>query len=298
MWPFQRNRDPDAGRIDPADGDPTARALAGFMRAGDWRGVRDILAEATEPDTRACLLESAVEAGGAGDWIGGWARAEPDSTLPGLVRGCHATRDDPAAAERILGDVVRRDPDEVTARTWLLISGRRLGIGADEARDRFDQVVRRWPGHLIGYEQRMRYLSLRACGTGRQMFAFAREAMLKAKPGSLLPGLLPLAHLEQAATMTAGAARDYLHEATVRADLLTAAGHSLFHPDFAPAIGWTRRANVFAAAFHLAGEHHAAARVFDLIGDRVSARPWIFFDPTDPVRLFTGARTEAYNRRF
>jgi hypothetical protein len=145
MWPFKKRRQPVGLVIDPTQGDPRARALIDAFGARDWRTARDVLVAASDPDTRAYLMEIVGDVDGVQDWIGEWADAEPDSTLPLLVRGCHAvhwaweargalraeytTKDQfrefshrLRAAENLLDEVVDRDPDDVTARTWLVMS--------------------------------------------------------------------------------------------------------------------------------------------------------------------------------
>jgi hypothetical protein len=44
---------------------------------------------AADPDDQAFLMEVAADAEGVQDWIGEWIAAEPDATLPVLLRGCH-----------------------------------------------------------------------------------------------------------------------------------------------------------------------------------------------------------------
>lgn len=47
---------------------------------------------AADPDEMAFLMEAVGGVDGIQDWIGDWMDAEPESTLPVLVAGCHAVR--------------------------------------------------------------------------------------------------------------------------------------------------------------------------------------------------------------
>ncbi|MBF9132873.1 DUF4034 domain-containing protein [Plantactinospora sp. S1510] len=319
MWPFRKRRErptPTPGLvIDPAYGDPQARALINALSIQDWRTARDILTAETDPDTRAFLMEAVGKVDDVQDWIGEWVGAEPDSTLPMLVQGCHAvhwawearggkraeyTGQDQfreffrrlRIAENLLDDVVARDPDDVTAWTWLVTSSRGRQVDADEARRRFDEVVKRHPGHVVAHEQRLQYLCAKWFGSEEQMFSFAREATAAAPDGSVLPELLAVAHIEKWLEMPGEESDAYMQSGEVRADLLTAAEKSIFHPAFRRPSGWVPRVSTFALALELAHEFEAAARVFELLGDNVSEWPWLYV--REPVAAFVTSREWVY----
>jgi hypothetical protein len=318
MWPFTRNSGP---AIDPAYGDPRARVLLDALTAGDWRTARDVFAATADPQELAYLMEAAAQIDGIQDWIGDWIAAEPESTLPVLVRGCSgvawAWRARGAAgakytkeeqfreffrrlkiAENALDEVVARDPAEVTAWTWLVTSARGRQVDPQEAQRRFDAVVERCPHHVLAHEQRLQYLCAKWFGSDDQMFDFARTATAAAPKGSLLPVLVAHAHLEKWLALSVGDDKAHLTNPAVRAELLAAAEQSILHPEFTPRGNWTRRANFFAMSLHLAGEHDAAARVFDLLGDQPSERPWDYLGlGNNPAARFAKARRDAYARR-
>ncbi|MFG1674584.1 DUF4034 domain-containing protein [Micromonospora sp. NPDC049282] len=297
--------------LDPAFGDPVARALVDALEARDWRAARDVLTPVTDPDDRAYLMEAAGRVGGVQDWIGEWVSAEPDSTLPVLVRGCHAVywawearggrraehtgqdqfrefRKRLLLAENLLDEVVARDPDDVTARTWLVVTSRGRQVDPDEAAARFDAVVTRHPGHQVAHEHRLQYLCPKWFGTEEAMFSHARQATAAAPAGSMLPALIAAAHLEKWLELPAGEDDAYMRSDEVGAELLAAADRSILHPTFRPGAGLAPRAGLFALALELAHEFEAAARVFDLLGDRVSEWPWAYVG--EPVAAFVRSR--------
>ena len=316
MWRFRRTP-----VIDPAYGDPRARALLTALGARDRQTVREIFLTAAGPDDHACLMEVATGADGVQDWIGEWVAAEPDATLPLLLQGCHAvswaweargaryarfTREEQfreffrrlTFAENCLNEVVDRDPHEVTAWTWLTLSARGRQVDPEEAAARFAEVTKRVPEHLVAHEQRLQYLCGKWFGSHQEMFAFARESAARASYGSMLPELLVVAHLEYWLSLPSGEDDAYLISGPVRADVVTAAEHSVLHTAFVPRFGWPPRANTFAMALTMTGEYARAARVFDLIGDRVTEWPWSYRTIVgSPARKFVAARREAYRNR-
>ncbi|GAA2567734.1 hypothetical protein GCM10010435_46860 [Winogradskya consettensis] len=317
MWPFKKSRSPEL-TADPAGGDPRARLLIDALTARDWRTAKDVLAGVTDPDARAYLMEAAANVSGVQEWIREWIDAEPDSTLPVLVKGCHAvnwaweargakraeyTQQEQfrdffhrlRIAENALDEVIDRDPADVTARTWLVTTSRGRQIDADEARARFDAVAARHPFHVVAHEQRLQYLCKKWFGSHEEMFAFAREATAAAPAASLIPELIFIAHIEMWLTLPGGEDAEYIGTEEVAAELHAAAEKSIFHPDLEFTHGWIPRANAFAMGFDLAGESEAAARVFDLLGDNVGG--WIWAYRGDAVTQFREARDRAYAHR-
>ncbi|WP_430782359.1 DUF4034 domain-containing protein [Actinoplanes sp. G11-F43] len=316
MWPFQRTPS-----IDPAQGDPRARTLITALTGQDRDTIRQIFTETTDHDERAFLMATADDVPGVQDWITGWITDEPESTLPLLIRGCHAvawawdarggrlaryTSSDKFAefhrrlkiAENCLDEVTDRDPDEVLAWAWLTTSARGRQVPTDTATERFRQVTKRAPHHLLAHEQRLQHLCRKWAGSHAEMFAFAREATAGAPPGHLLPNVLAIAHLEYWLSLPGGEDAAYMTTPLVRADLRTAAEQSILHPAFTRTPGWASRANTFAMALHMAGEYQYAAHVFDLIGDHVTEWPWFYRTLFgSPARTFAKARRDVHRSR-
>ncbi|GLW30144.1 DUF4034 domain-containing protein [Actinoplanes regularis] len=314
MWPF-------AAKIDPTLGDPRARALLTALRTADRATVREIFTATTDPDERAFLMVAADDVPGVQDWIGQWIADEPESTLPVLIRGCHAVswaweaRGSRRAnvtskssfqeffrrlriAENCLDEVIERDPDEVLAWTWLTTSARGRQIPAEQAAARFREVTKRAPFLLHAHEQRLQYLCRKWFGSHQEMFAFAREATASAPAGHPLPGVLASAHIEYWLDLPAGQDDTYMTTPAVRADLIAAAEKSVLHPDFVKVAGWATRANTLAMALHMGQEFAHAARVFDVIGDNVTEWPWFYRTLFGgPARKFAQARRDAYRAR-
>lgn len=113
------------------------------------------------------------------------------------------------------------------------------------------------------------------------MHAFARDAMLAAPAGSPLGHLVAEAHIEHWLDLEKDARGSYLTSKQVRASLHEAADRSVRHPAYRQQRGWPAVHNVFAMAFFFARDYHAAADLFQVIGDHVTMFPWgyAFADP-------------------
>ncbi len=307
--------------IDPAFGDPELARLRHAMSIGDWPSARAILDSAGDPDDLATLIDVAASVPGCEEWLPEVVRADLQATLPLLLYGTraiawaweartgllakHVSRDQFALfferlriAEDGLQGVVRREPDNTTARYELVIVARGLQLGVDDTRQRFDQVISRHPGHVRAHQQMLQQLCLKWDGSHEAMHAFARDAMLRAPAGSPLGHLVAIAHLEHWAYLTRDKpANRYLRSREVLASLHEAANRSVRHPDYRPQRDWPVVHNVFALVFSLAGDRQAAAEQFDLIGDLATEFPWQYLDGRDPGRRFRALRDEVYSNR-
>ncbi|MEU4618386.1 DUF4034 domain-containing protein [Actinoplanes sp. NPDC023801] len=310
MWPFTRTP-----VIDPTHGDPRARALMNALAVQDRNTVRACLADVHDPDARAFLISLAADVPGVQDWIPRWVEEEPDSTLPLLLRGCHAVwwaweaRGAAYAkhtsqeqfdeffrrlrlAENCLDEVTRRTPEDTTAWAFLTASARGRQIGPEEAAARFDAVVKYAPEHVMAHEQRLQYLCAKWSGSHEEMFAFARESASKATPGSQVHNIVAAAHIEYWLRLPSGEDQEHMRHPQVRQELIAAANQSVLHPSFRFVPGWPSRANTFAMALHMSGEFGWAARVFDVVGDHVTDWPWSYRG--NAAKRFVSARKDAY----
>lgn len=320
MWPFSRKKQVATPTlvIDPAYGDPTTRVLIDAMGKRDWRTAKDVFDDARDPDVRAFLMEAVSRVDGVQDWIPEWVAAEPDSTLPVLVRGCHAVhwaweaRGGKRAeytsgeqfrefarrlklAENLLDEVVARDPDDVTAWTWLVMTARGRQVGRAEAQKRFDEVVRRHPLHIVAHEQYLQFLCAKWSGSDELMFDFARKATAAAPDGSWLSEMIAIAHLEKWMSLPGGEDAEWVKQPQVREEIVAAAAKSYLHPDFRIGPGWVPRVAMFALLCEFVEAFEAAGHAHDLLGDQVSEWPWQYCG--DPVEAFLRGRAYVHENR-
>jgi hypothetical protein len=305
--------------IDPAMGDEAAVTLRAALASRNWPMVREVLTNAEHPDDRAFYLDVCGTVPGVQESIGEWAAAEPQSYLHQLVRGCHAVRgawdllserfitngreqhyqlfaDRLRFADACLQDVVGRNPDEVAAWAFMVSIARGLRMHVDHVRHRFTEAVRRHPTSLKAHAEMMFTLCQRWQGSHQQMNAFVTEAAKNSPPGSLLPYLVPLGHIEVTLDLEGPIRPEYMQTTRVRTALADAAEQSVFHPaaDLGP--GWQEAANTFALAFDLSGDRRAAAAVFEMLGPVVTRHPWNYLGHGNEVDAFAAARSRALMR--
>lgn len=305
--------------IDPSMADPAAAHLRTWLAQRNWPAIREFVTSVTDADDRAFYLGIAAEVDGVQEWIGEWVAAESYSTLPLLVQGSHAVHWAWRArgaksseltgqeqfreffrrlrfAENCLDEVVERDPEDVTAWTFLVKSARGRQVDRTEAQRRFDEVVKRHPYHRIAHSQMLQYLCKKWFGSHEEMFAFARDATSAAPPGSPLANLIAEAHIEKWLDLPSGEDVSYMTQPEVIAELHAAADRSVRHPYYRPQPGWPTVHNSFAFAFVCAGEWAAAVEQLDIIGDRATDWPWSYFR-ADAGSAFLELREQAYRNR-
>jgi hypothetical protein len=302
--------------VDPCLGDPAARALQGWLTQRNWPAARDFLQTVTDPDDLSFYIGVCADVAGVQDWIEQWIAAEPQSTLPLLVRGAHgvhwaweargAARADQTSeeqfreffrrlkmAENCLDAVIERDPSDATAWSFLVTSGMGRQLDRAEVERRFAGAVARHPWHLRAHNAMLQYLCEKWYGSHEDMFAFARQAAAKAPAGSPLAGLVADAHIEYWLDLPSGDDAKYMSQPEVIAELNAAADQSVRHPAFQRRPGWLRIHNTFAFAFVCAGDWRSAAQQFDIIGDMLTEWPWRYFR-NDGVSAFLELRDDAY----
>ena len=195
-------------------------------------------------------------------------------------------------AERLLIDVVARQPDNVQAWHLRLTTARGLGLGQSETRRRYDHAARHEPHFLAAQQSLLQQLCPKWTGSLQRLHAFALECAQAAPPGSLNGVLVVQAHLEHWATLSGKDAAEYLRSPKVRDEVTAAASHSLLHPAFRPVYPWVNAHGWFALYQSLVGNLPAAAVHFRAVGPFSPSQPWSdFFD--DPQKRFQLHRAAA-----
>ncbi|WP_155369080.1 hypothetical protein [Catellatospora vulcania] len=283
--------------IDPFFHDDGAARLSQALLARDWPTARDLLIGAEDSDTLSLYVEIAADTPGVQEWIEGPIRDEPRTVWPLLVRGAHAvhwaweargggTADTVSRdawkvwfkrlviAEDCLDEVVSIDPGCVEAWHYLITLSRARQLPSEERWRRFEGLVAADRHHLFGHEQMLHGLMAKWSGSDEKMFDFARTRAA-ANPGTLIPVLVSMAHLEYARRHHSDNLRDYFDRDEVGEELVAAAYASVWHDDRSATLLEPVAWNHFAMTLTLADHLEAARPLYEAIGeDWLRPGPW------------------------
>ncbi|HWS32353.1 MAG TPA: hypothetical protein VN408_06380 [Actinoplanes sp.] len=317
MWPFKKSGPaaPDTPEFCGHLGDPEAERLDEALEKRDWETSRTIIAAAA-PEERSYYVGIAAGTEGVEEWIDGPVRDEPESTLPLLIRGARLVywaweaRGEGLAntvsedawkvwfnrlrrAEDCLDEVVERDPGSAEAWEYLITLSRARQLPQEERWRRFEGLIGADPAHYYGHQQMLEGQMRKWSGSAEAMFDFARTRAA-ACPGTHIPVLVPLAHLEHARGKSKSSLelQEYLQESDVVDDIWDAAQLSVFHDDYKETLLTPIVWNNFAFTLGLGGQTNAAGSIMDAMGD-----DWITRSPWQSMENFLKVRAHVQANR-
>jgi hypothetical protein len=262
---------------------PVAAQIEAAVRRKDWPALA-ALAE-TNPFL-AVAVASEMESEGFLRWV----MDEEESTLPNVMlavreieigwgirtaaRAQYVSREQWKAfrhhlviAEGLLIEVTAHEPGNIVAWHHRLTTARGLELGKTEAQRRYAQLAKHDPHCYRAQSNLQQILCPKWSGSWEELFAFTRECVEAAPPGSLQGALVPLAHLEQTLDLDSEQARKYLRSQPVMDELIAAAAKSVLHPAFTNPYGWVGAHSAFAQVFSMADDLPKAAVHFRAMGN-------------------------------
>jgi hypothetical protein len=180
-------------------------------------------------------------------------------------------------AERLLIDVVARQPDNVPAWNLRLKTARGLGLGQSEARRRYDHAARYEPHDLAAQQSLLQQLCPKWSGSFEQVHRFASTCAETAPAGSMNAVLIVQAHMEHWSDLPDKERAAYLGSPAVRDQVAAAAHQSVLHPAFRRCYGWVDAHGWFALYHSQVGDLAAAAAHFRAVGEFDLSAPWSSF---------------------
>jgi len=238
-----------------------------------------LLRDPTDGSLRTLLGASLIEAG----WrVRTYARAKDVS--PERFAAFHQRL---AEAEQVLAPATDIDPANLAAATLRITIARGLSMGLPEARSRYQAVARHDPHFPPAQRQLLRQLFPRWGGSTEEMYAFARERLDAAPPGSTVGVTIAEAHIDNWATM--GSPRGWFKRPEIREELDKAAAKSVHHPDSRRGYDWVYAYNTFAFVYTRSGRYRDAAPLFKALGRYAENAPWSY-GFSDPDTAFSVAR--------
>jgi hypothetical protein len=330
VWPFNRGRsaadDDDAPEFCRFLGDSDAERLRFVLRKRDWDTARAILST-TDPEHREYYVRVAAATSGIEKWISGSIREEPGSALPLLIKAAHivtwawdlpgagsradsaeaGTEEERAAwtarfrqADDLLDEVLELDPANADAWAYKLEVSRALRMPQVERWRRFERLIEIAPDHWGGHEEMLFCLLPAWGGSNEAMFDFARTRA-RARPGTHLPVLVVLAHLERLTEVNRlqdpenkqpNVDHTYLEQDKVTDEIWEAAQLSVWHDDYSPTLLTPTVWNNFAYALYVGDQYNGAWSMFESIGD-----DWITRSPWDDMKYFLTCRNTTRERK-
>lgn len=285
--------------VDPDDvlDDLDARAARDAALKGDWRPAAHLLAATSDPQSRYDRIEVLATASlRRGSWLDAWFRERPnDPNVLALrahaalqraweYRGAEWEAKDPERfletlddAEALAREALVADPTDPCPYATLVALARGQQVDPAELDRRLAALRAVVPDHVQGHEQALQYKCAKWFGSSEEMFAFAREASSRARPGSSLNLLIVVAHLEHWAdlsTRSTGRADAHMAAEPVRAEIAEAVRRWESGVDGPSPVGRAQGHNLLAFTSWLAKDPAAARPHLARTREHLATWPW------------------------
>jgi uncharacterized protein DUF4034 len=308
--------EPPAPPVPPFSGDRAALYFQDQLAAGRWQEFHDFLEATTDWDMRHFYVSRLADISGRPDWLDEWAAARPDSALPLLFRGRHAThwawqargsgrantvKEDAwqvfhtriVASDQDLARAAALDERDPTPRAFSITTARALSLGQPEVRRRYAEVARRDPLNGGAAAEMIQATARKWGGSHDGMFAFARELSAAAPDGHSAHKAVALAHIEMWLDQPREEQPRYFLSGEVKAEIRAAADRSIRSPRYHrvnSVLAWADR-NVFAFCFRLTQDYEAQLAQMQIIGPWITSSPWNY--QGNPGKIYERARQRA-----
>lgn len=149
-----------------------------------------------------------------------------------------------------------------------LVTARGLELGVGEARRRYERLAEHDPSHVAAQRQLLQQLCPKWGGTWDDAFAFVRDCVTRAQPGSMSFALIATVNLERWLDEPR-----HLHRSGVLDEVDAAADRLLAGPPTSR-FGWIEAHSDFAVLYAIAGRSDRAAAHFRILGPALAEQPW------------------------
>jgi hypothetical protein len=303
--------------VDESLGDQASREWARRVSSGDGRSFREYLASETDSERRDFMIETVLAAMDKAStwrasWTDEWVQDEPGSALARMVKARHLVHQawharsseqikDVSFARfdrfqalleqswRVSGEALELDPEEASIYALMIDCGKGLQVGLDTITDLYEDAQSRRPWQQMAHHSMLQALAKKWSGSDEQMFDFARSRSAAAPEGSLVHGLIPVAHVE----VWLYVGDRYWSNSRVRDEVLQAAERSIDSPQSSANPWLARVRSDFAFVLWQVGEHERARREFEQLGPVVGG---VFRYMPEPLETATIARREVRAR--
>jgi hypothetical protein len=267
--------------FDPAAPFPELVELRRVVQAHDWPAIEAAFAGMADPDDCEYAGRIVAAVKGSEDFLAECAAREPGTLARTLYaarlvaagwearttyRANHVSAEQFATfhdhlrrAERVLIEVTAEEPGNATAWSSRIKINRGLELGPNEARRRYDRLVRHGAPIYAAQANLVQQFCPKWSGSFEKVHAFGLECLRAGPDGSLAALALVEAHLEIAFEEETDA---QWRKPQTRAEVDEAAERSVRHPKFR------------AEGYHAMTAYNDFALVYTLLGDPAAARPY------------------------
>lgn len=300
-------------------GDRSVRRLRHRLQRGDVGVVRRIL-DAAHGDwlRRDFYIDRLMSTPIDLEILDQWVDASPREAMPYLIRGSRniawawEARGEGAADTvseegwrqfsdrlgRALEDLQQAaELDQADPLPWarLVTVARGLRLDRPDAIGYFQEAVKRDAEHRVAHLQLLQYLAPKWQGSFEELAMIRNKSVARAKDGSPLTVMSPVAHFEAAVCLEvlgkpAEAERYFLSD-EVRQDLQQSAAKGPEHRNYPTGVTAVQDANWWAYAFWRAGDATRTRRYLRTMRGRVAPFPWGY--GMDPKINYQAARSLA-----
>lgn len=286
------------------------KAVRARVQAGDYLAAEEAIRAQRHPDDLAYVAEAMADWDEAPDWFDEWIEARPDSFVPRMVRGIFHVKwawhargmswkpknvgaffERLEIADRELEHAAAMESRDPVSRSWLVYTAMGLQLPKEQAIERFQQAVQRYPAHRSAYSFLATCMAEKWGGSDEKMLQIVRQGSAAASPGKSVHAVVAEAHLLAAGTLAMkngmSAVDEYLRRPAVRSEIRSANEKMFRAGSFKPTMDTPRARQYFAYVLWRAGETDAAAEHLRVIGKSsawsVFSRPFMFWQGSDSI---------------
>lgn len=306
--PAQTNTAPSGPQIPRFSGDQAALRFSQQLETGQWEEFHDFLEGTEDHGLRYFYINSLAGISGRPEWLDEWAAARPQSALPVIFSGRHATlwaweargsgraktvQEDAwpifhqrlVAGDADLAKAAKLDPEDPSPHAFSIWNAMGLSLGQQEVRRRYDAAAMLDPFHPGAAHAMTQATARKWGGSHEAMFAFARDLSERAPEGHGVHTVIAKAHIEGWLDLSSKEERRaYFEQDDVKQEIRAAAARSIRSPEYRLAdspMQWSDR-NAFAFCFFQMDDWDAQLAQMQIIGTRITEAPWHYLGDPGP----------------
>lgn len=205
------------GMLDGIGNNEATKELRKRLALGDYSAAEIALRAQRHPSDRSFVADACGDWEDEPEWLSDWIEDKPQSPEANLVRGIYGVYaawkirgsgwvpkdvdnfwDRLREADADLNRAAELLPQDPTPWAWMLWTAKGLQFDHDEEQRRFNEAIKRSPGHRAAHSFYLDAIKPKWGGSREQVEAFAADTLKRARPGSHMLVVIPEAIVELA----------------------------------------------------------------------------------------------------